>query len=122
MPSRGDTRKAEKTFPVVSRRLALARGKGTASASTGSNRPALIAHSAADLVVIGRRTELGTALFPVEPGDLAMRLGRSMLVVPSHVGTLDARRVVKRVARKAARAAANSFTGRSGRRAGGPAS
>ena len=57
--------------------------------------PFLIAQAAAaDLVVVGRRAELGTALFSVDPGDLVMRLGRPVLVVPPHLNTLDAKRVV----------------------------
>jgi nucleotide-binding universal stress UspA family protein len=50
--------------------------------------------AAADLVVVGRRTEPGPALFAVDPGDLVMNLGRPVLVVPPHVDVLDAKRVV----------------------------
>lgn len=57
--------------------------------------PFLIAQAAAaDLILVGRRTEPSTALFSVDPGDLIMRLGRPVLVVPPHVDTLDAKRVV----------------------------
>ena len=56
--------------------------------------PFLVAQAAAaDLVVVGRKTEPGTMLFSVDPGDLVMRLGRPVLVVPPGVDHLDAKRV-----------------------------
>ncbi|MBP1179894.1 universal stress protein [Methylobacterium sp. PvR107] len=55
----------------------------------------LITHAAAaDLVVVGRGTDLGQALFSVDPADAVMRLGRPVLVVPPAVDHLDAKRVV----------------------------
>ncbi|AWN42796.1 universal stress protein [Methylobacterium durans] len=56
--------------------------------------PFLVAQSAAaDLVVVGRKTEPGPMLFSVNPGDLVMHLGRPVLVVPPGVDHLDAKRV-----------------------------
>ena len=50
--------------------------------------------AAADLVVVGRKTESGPALFAVDPGALVMQVGRPVLVVPPHIDVLDAKRVV----------------------------
>jgi nucleotide-binding universal stress UspA family protein len=50
--------------------------------------------AAADLVVVGRRTDPGPALLAVDPADAVMHLGRPVLVVPPGVDHLDAKRVV----------------------------
>ena len=50
--------------------------------------------AAADLVVVGRATDSGPALFTVDPADAVMHLGRPVLVVPPGVDHLDAKRVV----------------------------
>ena len=50
--------------------------------------------AAADLVVVGRRTNLAPALFSVDPADAVMHLGSPVLVVPPGVDHLDAKRVV----------------------------
>lgn len=56
--------------------------------------PFLVAQAAAaDLVVVGRESEPGPMLFSVNPGDLVMRLGRPVLVVPPKLDHLDAKRV-----------------------------
>lgn len=56
--------------------------------------PFLVAQAAAaDLVVVGRKTEPGPVLFSVDPGDLVMRVGRPVLVVPPGMDHLDAKRV-----------------------------
>lgn len=55
----------------------------------------LVAHAAAaDLVVVGRKTDPKPALFAVDPADAVMHLGRPVLVVPPGVDHLDAKRVV----------------------------
>jgi nucleotide-binding universal stress UspA family protein len=50
--------------------------------------------AAADLVVVGRKTEPGMTPSSVDPGDLVMRLGRPVLVVPPHIDSLAGGRVV----------------------------
>ncbi len=55
--------------------------------------PFLVAQAAAaDLIVVGRKIEPGPMLFSVDPGDLVMRLGRPVLVVPPGIDHLDAKR------------------------------
>ncbi|KQT59912.1 universal stress protein UspA [Methylobacterium sp. Leaf456] len=56
--------------------------------------PYLIAQAAcADLVVVRRRSETGPPAFTLDPGDLVMRLGRPMLLVPPGTDHLEAKRV-----------------------------
>ncbi|MDP4003346.1 universal stress protein [Methylobacterium sp. NEAU K] len=56
--------------------------------------PFLVAQAAAaDLVVVGRRTDPGSGLFSVDAGEALMHLGRPVLVVPPDVDHLDAKRV-----------------------------